>query len=165
MAKAFYLANSTTLRNLKFLQDVIVFSWLLLYISPLPKPERSALLVENNCLFAVVYRLPGFPFFHPCLFPLQHMTYNGSALGLPSPPCHDDVTSAYLPGVNILANSVSQHSSMLSTLTAASTLSHADSMSAMLNDYQHLWWAGVTEVWCHRFDIPSYRPLYTSLIS
>ena len=69
---------------------------------------------------------------------LQHMTYNGSALGIPSPPCREDGSSAYLPGVNILANSVSQHSSMLSTLTAASSLSTSDSMSAMLNDYQHL---------------------------
>ncbi|KAF6037414.1 SIX2 [Bugula neritina] len=66
----------------------------------------------------------------------QHL-YTGPVVGLPS-HCHEEAHHpSYLPGVNILANSVSQHSNLL-TISATNSLPTNESMSAMLNDYQPL---------------------------
>ncbi|XP_067941307.1 homeobox protein six1-like isoform X2 [Watersipora subatra] len=62
--------------------------------------------------------------------------YNGSVLNVPS-SCHEESQSAYLPGVNILASSVSQHAN-LAPITSNTVLSSTDSMSNLLTDYQHL---------------------------
>lgn len=64
--------------------------------------------------------------------------------GLGSMGMHEDPHSVYLPGVNMLANAVSQHAGSLIPMTtsAATALTlPSDSMNSMhhtLADYQHL---------------------------